>query len=95
MRTLDDTLGSGIGWSLSPTSVDRHCQKKVWHKASDGQPTFKHVLDEHAALGDLLVDDELLIVGGDEKNHGSDEKSKGFKNGEDERTERLMQLQLW
>lgn len=31
--------------------------------------TFKHVLDEDAALGDLLVDDKLLIVRGNEKNH--------------------------
>ena len=70
-------MGSGIGWSLSPTSVDRHCQKKVWHKASDGQPTLKHVLDEDAALGDLLVDDELLVIGSDEENHGELESAIG------------------
>ena len=31
--------------------------------------TLKHVLDEDAALSDLLVDDELFIIGGDEKDH--------------------------
>ena len=31
--------------------------------------TLEHVLDEDAALSDLLVDDELFIIGGDEKNH--------------------------
>ena len=31
--------------------------------------TLKHVLDEHAALNDFLVGMELLVVGGDEKNH--------------------------
>ena len=32
--------------------------------------TLKHVLDEYRALSDLLVDDKLLIIGSDEKNHG-------------------------
>ena len=32
--------------------------------------TLEHVLNEHRALGDLLVDDKLLVIGGDEKNHG-------------------------
>ena len=31
--------------------------------------TLEHVLDEDAALGDLLVDDELFIVRCDEENH--------------------------
>ena len=32
--------------------------------------TLEHVLDEDAALSDLLVNNELLIVGCDEENHG-------------------------
>ena len=36
---------------------------------SRGPPTFEHVLDENAALGDLFVDDELLVIGSDEENH--------------------------
>ena len=32
--------------------------------------TLEHVLDEDAALSDLLVDDELLVIGSDKKNHG-------------------------
>ena len=31
--------------------------------------TLEHVLDEDAALSDLLVDDELLVIGSDKKNH--------------------------
>ena len=31
--------------------------------------TLEHVLDEDAALSDLLVDDELLVIGSDEENH--------------------------
>ena len=31
--------------------------------------TLKHVLDQDGALSDLLVDDELLVVGGDEEDH--------------------------
>ena len=31
---------------------------------------FEHVLDEDAALSDFLVNDELLIIGGDEEDHG-------------------------
>ena len=37
--------------------------------ARRGRRTLEHVLDEDAALSDLLVDDELLVVGGDEENH--------------------------
>lgn len=35
-----------------------------------GSRTFKHVLDEDAALGNLLLDDELLVIRSDEENHG-------------------------
>ena len=31
--------------------------------------TFKHVLDEDATLSDVLVDDELLVIGSYEENH--------------------------
>ena len=32
--------------------------------------TLEHVLDEDAALSDLLVNNELFVVGCHEKNHG-------------------------
>ena len=38
---------------------------------------FQHVLDEDAAFGDLLVDDELFIIRSDEENHYSSELSVG------------------
>ena len=31
--------------------------------------TFKHVLDEDATLSDVLVDDELLVIGSYEEKH--------------------------
>lgn len=34
-----------------------------------GTHTFQHVLNEDAALSDLLVDDELLIIRRDQENH--------------------------
>ena len=37
--------------------------------ARRGLRTLEHVLDENTALSDLLIDDELLIVGCDEENH--------------------------
>ena len=33
--------------------------------------TLQHVLDEDAALSDLLVDDKLLVVGCHEENHNA------------------------
>ena len=41
--------------------------------------TFKHVLDENAALSDLLVNDELLIIGSHEKDHGYRKVLKGIR----------------
>ena len=35
--------------------------------------TFEHVLDEDAALSNLLVDDELFVVRCHEENHGASE----------------------
>lgn len=58
-------MGSGIGWSLSPTSTGGR-GGQVWdggRSRGGGELAFKHVLDEDAALGDLLVDGELLIIG--------------------------------
>jgi hypothetical protein len=34
------------------------------------RPTLEHVLDEDTALNNVTVGDELLVVGGDEENHG-------------------------
>ena len=30
---------------------------------------FEHIFDEDAALSDFLVDNKLLIIGGDEEDH--------------------------
>ena len=40
-----------------------------WHDDATLIHTLKHVLDQYRALGDLLVNDELLIIGSDEENH--------------------------
>ena len=40
-------------------------------------PTFQHVLDQDTTLRDLLVDDELLVIGSDEENHGELESAIG------------------
>jgi hypothetical protein len=43
---------------------------------------FEHVLNEDAALGNFLVDDELLIIRGDEENHcGKEWSAKGDEDG--------------
>ena len=39
--------------------------------------TFEHVLDEDAALSNLLVDDELFVVRCHEENHGASEGDWG------------------
>ena len=54
----EETLGDGIGWSLSPTSRG----KQGGQMRDGGGLAFKHVLDD-AAL------DELLIIRGHEENH--------------------------
>jgi hypothetical protein len=33
--------------------------------------TLKHVFDQDGALCDLFIDDELLVVRSDEKDHGN------------------------
>ena len=69
--TDEETLGNGMGWSLSPTSEgDEAVRYEMAGVVRGGVPTFEHILDEDAALSDFLVDDELLIIGGDEENHG-------------------------
>jgi len=37
--------------------------------ARSGVLAFEHVFDEDAALSNFLVDDELLVIGGDEEDH--------------------------
>ena len=64
--TLEETFGSGIGWSVSPTSVLYQCYVA---RRGDAIRTLEHVLDKDGALGDLLVHDKLLVVRRDEKNH--------------------------
>lgn len=39
--------------------------------------TLEHVLDEDAALSDLLLNDELFVIGSDEKNHDDELKDGG------------------
>ena len=72
--TDEETLGNGIGWSLSPTSVgEKRGLDMEWRKAAaeggGGELAFEHVLDEDAAFSNFLVDDELFVIGGDEENH--------------------------
>jgi hypothetical protein len=66
LRTLEDTLGKGIGWSLSPTSGKGTPLAHVSRMTLNATLTFKHVLDEHAALDDILVGVELFVVRSDE-----------------------------
>jgi hypothetical protein len=71
LSTLDDTFGSGMGWSDSPTSAggsgrDQHRRRA---RGQRGARTLEHVLDEDGALSDLLVDREALVVGGGEEDH--------------------------
>lgn len=71
-RTLEETLGRGMGWSLSPTSVDGSslsAQRREARTTPTTRRTLEHVLDEDTAFGNLLVHDELLIIGSDEENH--------------------------
>jgi hypothetical protein len=67
-KTLDETFGNGIGWSLSPTSEGR---VSGWWAACGRKSgnTFEHVFDQYGTLCNFLVDDELFVIGGDEKNH--------------------------
>lgn len=58
-----------MGWSLSPTSGVGEIVRWDGSGGKDGGLAFEHVLDEDAALGDFLVDDKLLIIGGDEEDH--------------------------
>lgn len=62
-NTDEATLGSGIGWSDSPTSMEgQDGQMRDSRGSRGGGIAFKHVFDEDAALSDFLVDDELLII---------------------------------
>lgn len=53
-----------MGWSDSPTSIDGKGDQ-IWDNggSSGGEVlTLKHVFDENAALGNLLIHDKLLVV---------------------------------
>jgi len=69
-RTLDETLGSGIGWSLSPTSEKSRVSGRLTGGIIGLGFTLEHVFDKHGAFCDVLFDDELFVIRGDEKNHG-------------------------
>ena len=43
---------------------------------------FEHVLDEHAALGNISVDGEVLLIRCNEDNHNSRERTGGKLYGE-------------
>lgn len=67
-RTLDETLGRGMGWSDSPTSALIRVRSENARMIMLA-PTFEHVLDQHAALDNVFVGGELFIIRGDEKDH--------------------------
>ena len=68
LRTLDETLCNGIGWSRSPmtmkpVSVPRaDLVQGAWF-------TVKGGLDHRGTFCNVLIHDKLFIIGGDEKNH--------------------------
>jgi hypothetical protein len=66
-KTLDETFGNGIGWSLSPTSEAR--VSGCWACGRKSGNTFEHVFDQYGTFRNVLVDDELFVIRGDEKNH--------------------------
>jgi hypothetical protein len=68
-KTLEETLGRGMGWSDSPTSKEKKDLRGLWRTGLETRHTLKHVLDEDAALNDLLVGVELFVIGSDEKDH--------------------------
>lgn len=67
-KTVDDTFGNGIGWSLSPTS---EVWVSGWWAACEQKSgtTFEHVFYQYGTLCNFLVDDELFVIRGNEKNH--------------------------
>ena len=58
------TLANIYGWTASLSA-----QRRKARTTSTTQRTFEHVLDEDAALSNLLVYNKLLIIGSDEENH--------------------------
>lgn len=85
LRTLEETLGRGIGLSDSPTS-GLVCRRERERRSAavranplaraglrgrascvvcrrGKELTLDHVLDEDGAVGDILLDGELLVVG--------------------------------
>jgi len=68
--TDEVTLGKGRGRSLSPTSRSkRGGQIKCGGGVRSSVLAFQHLLDEGAALSNVLVDNKLLVIGGDEEDH--------------------------
>lgn len=67
-KTLDETLGSGMGWSLSPTSKKVACKGR-WMRCTRMRFTFEHVFDQDGTFCDVLFDDKLFIIRGDKKDH--------------------------
>ena len=69
-NTDEETLGKGRGGSLSPASRSKQGgQIKCGGGVRSSVLAFQHVLDEGAALSNVLVDNELLVIGGDEEDH--------------------------
>lgn len=78
LRTLAETLGSGIAWSDSPTSACARggvqgCQSclGIDSGVQGRELTLEHVLDEDGTDGDLVLDLELFALAGRELDLGS------------------------
>ena len=68
--TDEETSGKERDGSLSPASAGkRGGQINCGGGARSSVLAFEHLLDEGAALGDILIDDELRVIGGDEEDH--------------------------
>ena len=66
-KTLDETFGNGIGWSLSSTSEGR---VSWWWAACEWESgTTCEVFDQCGTFRNILIDDELFVIRGEEKNH--------------------------
>jgi len=68
--TDEETLGKGIGRSLSPASRSkRGGQIKCGGGVRGSVLAFQKIPKERAAFGNVFIDDELLVIGGDEEDH--------------------------
>ena len=69
-NTDEETLGKGSGGALSQIpGSKRGGHIKCGGGVRSSVLTFELTFDEGAALGNVLVNDELLIIGGDEEDH--------------------------